>query len=728
MKPLHLLVPLAVAGASWGVRAAEPLQLLPGMTLKSLNPSGTLEFDLKGRGGEMTGPFELAYSNIVVRADTVTVSPAVDEIHARGRVSVLQNGTAWYGDHVVYRPKTGEIQADSFKAGYDPVYIYGEGLRYDPATGAYTATNAVLTSDNVADPAHEVRARELRIQPGEYVELDGAKTVLGSVPVFYLPYYHRALDQHRFDMNFLPGYRSRHGAFLESKFNYAVNEHLDAALRFDLRSKRGVALGPDLELHLGRWGEAGLQYYYADDDRPGLDALNRPISENRDRLKFTYDATLVTNLTVKSQIRYQGDDYIVRDFFESEYRDNAQPNSFVELNQQWSNWALDAYVQPQVNDFQETVERLPDLRLTGLRQRIGETPFYYDSETSFAHLRRSHANFSTNDFSASRADTMHQLSLPWTFFGWLNVTPRTGARYTYYTEAEGPGATTDSASRWVYHTGAEVSFKASRVWEGAENRLLDVRGLRHIFEPSLNYAFVPDPSRSPGELPQFDREIPNLRLLPIEYPDYNAIDSIDARNVLRFGLRNRLQTRRSDRIEDLVAWNLLADWRIDRHPGEPTISDGYSDLDFRPRSWITLNSGLRYSVEDERMRESHHRILLNPSDRWSLMLGQRYFNDDATFGPGSDHNTWFSSFFYKLNENWAVRITHHYEARDGVLEEQNYTLYRDFRSWTSALTFRVRESRVEEDDYTIAFVFSMKAFPRFGLGDDSDRPERLLHN
>jgi hypothetical protein len=727
MKPLHLLVPLAVAGASWSAFAAVPFALPSGVDLKSLNDSGQATFNLDGSGGSMTGPFELTYSNIVVRADTVTM-PSPDEIHARGRVSVLQSGAAWYGDHVVFRPKTGEIEADRFKAGYDPLYIHGEGLRYDPATKSYSATNAVLTTDNVADPAHEIRVRELRIQPGEYVELDGAKTVLGPVPVFYLPHYRRELGRHRFDSSFVPGYRSRYGAFLESKFNYEVNEQFDAGLRFDMRSKRGFAGGPELGLHLGRWGEVGLAYYYADDDRPGLDPLNQPIPEHRDRLKFTYDTTLVTNLTVKSQIRYQRDDYLVRDFFESEYRDNVQPNSFVEVNHQWSNWALDAYVQPQVNDFQHTVERLPDLRLTGLRQRIGETPLYYDSETSFAHLRRSFAHVSTNDFSASRADTMHQISLPWTFFNWLNVTPRTGARYTYYTEADGPGATTGSASRWVYHTGAEISFKASRVWEGAENRLLDVQGLRHIVEPSLNYAYIPDPSREPNRLPQFDSEIPNLRLLPIEHPDYNAIDSIDAQNVLRLGLRNRLQTKRAGQVEDLVAWNLLADWRLDRDPGEPTFSDAYSDLDFRPRSWITLNSALRYGVEDERMREVYHRILLNPSDRWSLMLGQRYFNDEATFGPGSDHNTWFSSFYYKLNENWAVRISHHFEGRDGVLEEQNYTLYRDFRSWTSALTFRVRENRAEEDDYTVAFVFSMKAFPKFGLGDDSSRPERLLHN
>jgi hypothetical protein len=60
------------------------------------------------------------------------------------------------------------------------------------------------------------------------------------------------------------------------------------------------------------------------------------------------------------------------------------------------------------------------------------------------------------------------------------------------------------------------------------------------------------------------------------------------------------------------------------------------------------------------------------------------------------------------------------------MEEQYYTLYRDLRSWTAALTFRLRDNRGSPDDFTVAATFSLKAFPRFGLGDDRDEPEYLL--
>src|SRR5262249_25043791 len=152
--------------------------------------------------------------------------------------------------------------------------------------------------------------------------------------------------------------------------------------------------------------------------------------------------------------------------------------------------------------------------------------------------------------------TYHQLLLPHTFFGWLNFTPRVGGRFTYYSEASGPGAQTSELERGVFNTGAELSFKASRVFAGVRNSALDMDGMRHIVEPSINYVYVPTPNHPPSEVPQFDYELPSLRLLPIEFPDYNAIDSINSQNAFRFGLRNKIQTKRLGKVADLLDWNI----------------------------------------------------------------------------------------------------------------------------------------------------------------------------
>jgi LPS-assembly protein len=357
---------------------------------------------------------------------------------------------------------------------------------------------------------------------------------------------------------------------------------------------------------------------------------------------------------------------------------------------------------------------------------------YYESESSAGYYRRLFPDTNTTllNYSASRADTYHQLLLPETFFGWLNVTPRVGGRFTYYSDANGPGATTDEIYRGVFNTGAEISFKASRLWPTVQNKFFEVDGLRHIVEPSVNYVFVPTPNyRGTNDLPQFDYELPSLRLLPIEFPDYNAIDSIDSQNVLRFGLHNKLQTKRHGEVVNLVDWNLYTDWRLRPRQDQTTFADLYSDLVVKPRSWMTLESLTRYDIDSGKFRLALHTLVLQPNDAWSWQLGHWYLADDLRPIPtalGLGNSLVTSTIFYRINENWGLRASHHFETRDGRMEEQYYTIYRDLRSWTAALTFRLRDNRVGPDDFTVAFTFSLKAFPRFGLGSDTVRPYFLL--
>jgi hypothetical protein len=187
-----------------------------------------------------------------------------------------------------------------------------------------------------------------------------------------------------------------------------------------------------------------------------------------------------------------------------------------------------------------------------------------------------------------------------------------------------------------------------------------------------------------------------------------------------------VQTKRENTVQNLLNWAVMTDWRLNPQPGQSTFSDVFSDLDFRPRSWLMFNSQTRYDVANERWNASYSTVTITPNDTWSVRLGHMYFRGGPEFGPDSDNNTILSSIYYKFNENWAARMSHHFEARDGVLEEQYYTIYRDFRSWTGALTFRLRENRNGPDDFAVAFTFNLKAFPRFKLGQDRDTPGFLL--
>jgi len=63
------------------------------------------------------------------------------------------------------------------------------------------------------------------------------------------------------------------------------------------------------------------------------------------------------------------------------------------------------------------------------------------------------------------------------------------------------------------------------------------------------------------------------------------------------------------------------------------------------------------------------------------------------------------------------------------MQEQYYTVFRDFRSWTGALTLRLRdrtETLRQKEDWTVAFQVSLKAFPRSSTPQSRDDPIYLL--
>jgi LPS-assembly protein len=697
----------------------------PDLILESLAPDGKLQYQLDTGAATSTNGVVVRYGEAILTAREIVLEHESGDVIARGSVYLQREQAVWRGEYLRYNFVTKQLSSGRFQVGHPPVFAAGAGLGSTHSNQVYVATNAFVTTDNVVTPGYRIEAKRLKVAPGKYVEASNAILYLGDVPIFYFPYYRHSLARSPNRFEFIPGYRSRYGPYLLGVYHWYASTNLSGAVHLDVRQRRGVGAGPDFNYDLGKLGQGEFKGYYAHDLAPGRDPNTNAISADRYRLYFSHGVTLRTNLDARVVVRKQSDIYVVRDFFESEYHKNIQPGSFLEVQQRWPNYSLDLLAQPRVNDFFETVERLPDVKLSGIRQQIGGAPLYYESESSAGYFHRRFANDLTNDFAAARMDTFHQVLLPHTFFGWLNVTPRAGGRLTYYSEAQGDGATTGEETRGVFNTGMEVSFKASRVWRDVQSKLFDLNGLRHIIEPSVNYAYVPSPNVHPRQLPQFDYELASFRLLPIHFPDYHAIDSIDSQNVLRLGVRNKLQTKRAEGLDNPVNWALYTDWRLDPRRGQSRFSDIFSDLDFKPRSWLIFSSELRYDVAGWRWREANHRLTIEPNDTWSISLGHRYLRDDPT-AYGLGNNLILSSIYYRFNENWAVRVAHHFEARDGRMESQYYTLYRDLRSWTAALTFRILDNRQHGTDFGVALTFSLKAFPRYDLGHDRAKPSLLL--
>ena len=101
----------------------------------------------------------------------------------------------------------------------------------------------------------------------------------------------------------------------------------------------------------------------------------------------------------------------------------------------------------------------------------------------------------------------------------------------------------------------------------------------------------------------------------------------------------------------------------------------FSEMDLRLRSWLIVNSLLRYDVETSFQRNIHQ-VTVQPNNVWSASLSYRYSSTTIQRSlirwlPSSGirqsrflRKNWKSPvtkrskrrFHYRLNENWAVRI------------------------------------------------------------------------
>jgi len=372
IKPRHILTLAFFAVLLPFAASAQPED---GLEVEALTPGGRFEYD--ETTGIITGTNGLLvkYGGAVLTADRATVNQKTGEAEADGRVRIQRDDQIWAGEHIRYNFKTRLMETQQFRTGKTPAFAEGKELRGEVSNRVYTAHSAYVTTDDVSEPFTKIRASRIKIVPGQHVQAQNAVLYLGGVPVFYFPYYKRSLGERANHWSFTPGYRSKFGPYLLSTYEWFLGEQLDGALHLDYRAKHGVGLGPDMNLHLGRWGEAEFKYYYLYDEDPDEDDGVTP-PHNRQRFAFNYDATPFTNLYVKAAVNYQSDSLLLHDFFEGDYRRDPQPKTFVEVNRLWDNFSLDTYVQPRVNDFYETVERLPDIKLTGFRQQLRRLPVF----------------------------------------------------------------------------------------------------------------------------------------------------------------------------------------------------------------------------------------------------------------------------------------------------------------------------------------------------------------
>jgi hypothetical protein len=332
---------------------------------------------------------------------------------------------------------------------------------------------------------------------------------LWDVPVMWMPYWYYPLDTD-YGWRVMPGYTSRWGAYLLSKYVYHIagdvkedGYSLSGNTRFDLRSENGIALGQSLGWKTSKLGDGRFKAYYVwdqDADRYDRHWINSSkwnyrnwgsqVPDERYALSLKHRLELSERDVVRLQGALYSDSHFQRDFLRDSLFNNRNlfiggQNNELAWEHNESAVGMGLSVSGPLDEFYGGTARLPEFYLDVMPMPVCGLPVNYESSSRLGYLNRDYAKYGDAstaqvfrynpgiwaDYNTFRMDSYHRLTAPMKWRDVLSVVPRVGLRGTYWGDC-GYESTTGldragSAGEGVWRGIAEggVTFAArGRAW------------------------------------------------------------------------------------------------------------------------------------------------------------------------------------------------------------------------------------------------------------------------
>ncbi|MEI6073468.1 MAG: hypothetical protein WCS31_16905 [Verrucomicrobiae bacterium] len=702
---------------------------------------------------------QIHYGEYNLYCDYAEYNPETRDVLLIGNIRVYTPTQVLTGQRALFNLETKQMRAIEMSGSNYPMLFHAFNFRA-MSKREFRVNDALFTTDDNSKPDYHVKARSMRIYTNDRVVFSNSTLYIGQTPVFWFPYLFANIRNTGFA--FLPGYDSRWGAYLLTAYSFPIVKGLDATARLEERAKFGPSIGLDLKMLYGKndrsYGKLRTDYVFETADVTTVSAPGEPAetrTTNRYRVSFQQRLFLTDDIYATANINVLSDVDFLQDFYPAEFRIDPQPDNVLSVTKWDEVYTLNLIARWQVNDFQDVTERLPEFVLDFKQMNFFGTAVNYDGETGVANLRRTFSNDPSSgetsypNYGAVRFDTFHQWSLPKTLFGWLTVTPKVGIRGTYYSQSgsfltpfttagteidpvtgqrtaivSGAGTTSlnnpspflknkGAVFRAVGNYGIEASAKFSRTFEKIQNRWLGLDGVRHVIQPYINYSGVYNAGPSPSDIYQFDRVVTSTQLLPLNFPQFTAVDSIDTWNIVRIGARQRLQTRRDNTTFQWFSLDTFMDINMDNPYSDTAVSNVFNVINFNPVPWagLIIESQMPIATQGG-FTEVNTSINFMPTRDWSLRIGHRYIEGNPNFANDSQFN--FYSY-YRINDNWAFSFYEQYEFVSQILQYQRYLIHRDLSSWVASIGTEIRDNQGGAREIGVLFIMTLKDAPQVTL-------------
>ncbi|MFH1380658.1 MAG: LPS assembly protein LptD [Candidatus Omnitrophota bacterium] len=641
------------------------------------------------------GNVSISYGDINLSCDKIIVYTDTKEAICEGNVVISQPGASMEGEKINYNfaEKKGYAIDSTIKA--KPFYGGAKALEQTGAK-AFDIKDGYITTCDLENPHYRIVAKEIQIFLDEKILAKNIVFYIGEVPVFFMPLYVQPLNLKFPEVTVVPGRTGDWGYYALTAWRYFFNENSKGFVNLDYREKKGLASGIDYQYKTKDLGKGIARFYYAHENDALTINKSGPV-DNRWRVQYRHSLDLPEDTAFTMEFNKLSDRNVIKDYLYREFEEEPSPDNYILFKTSKPNFVLTLLGRARFNDFLTVVEKLPEFTLDVNNQRLWNTNFYYNSTQSIINFSKKYdKDLDQADENSLRIDDYNKFSYAAKLFRFLYVTPSIATRQTYYSQDRWK----NPKFRSIYETAVEISTRFYRVFNIESDLFgLNLRDLRHIVSPKVEYLNRPQPTVNSGKLYYFD-----------------DIDEIERYNGFKLSLENKIQTKRPSgdgmATVDLARLMVSTDYTftLKKNPfqskGDGKFGDVTFDLDFYPYTWLSVNGNLTLNNKDLDISTANVDVNFNMGKKLTLGMGHRYEKTDT-----ETTSQLTGELFYNINDDWKIKIYERYDFAGQKLEEQEYTLYKDLHCWEAELSLDIRDG-----DYTAWMIFKLKAFPEVPIG------------
>jgi len=548
-------------------------------------------------------------------------------ITAEGELTYAAPGLRILGASARLDPKNDLIVAKQVRFGRNPFYLTADELRIEKGDKTMVGLR-IWRSEPVASGMSLKVASAHYSEKEDWLALRSVQPQLAGLPFLYIPYYgQEGYQDIPYDIYLNAGSRDRQGTFVRTTTLVRQTKSLWVGALLDVYSQSGFLVGPYLKYDNAkdptattRWKGFFQSGYINDRGELLADGFGRLPGRTRAFGHGEINGRTADGVHIAGQLFATSDPDFVRDFRPNLSDRTGTPQATFEVTKPWHAGLLSVNVVAKADNYQETAQKLPELRFDLTETALGDQGLRQRGFVSLAYLSEQSAVLvaPSNNWSTARLDAYYGLSFPYAPTDWLTFRPVIGARATDWTSAlNGVG----NRSKVVGQVGFDAEGLLTGSWDLVAKKW-SIDGMRHSLRPVLQYRYLPGAEQGAGELPMADRAVALSTFQETDLADRPDAANLTARQVARLGVRNTLATRDATfGTRELLRFNVFTTWEQDAVSGATGKSDLQAHLRLTPAPWVTIDSYQRLPNGGGAAYESLNSIAFNSGDFWRASFG-----------------------------------------------------------------------------------------------------------